>query len=221
MDQNSIRNAMRRTIAVHKPQVNTQSLALELGLSYNQLVNMLTGRTKIPTEIAEAFRQRFSLPTNWLGTNPDNLIPVSVGGTPMARVKIVGSASAGPGITNVDVSEDEILVPERLANLGGIGFIVDGDSMMPALQPGDVTLFREARVPIPGYPFLIKTDSAEYKIKVLVYAAGTWNLSSLNPTYQTKPLAEGDEIVGILVGWYRSRGSRETMDSDPNGLRLD
>ena len=46
-----------------------------------------------------------------------------------------------------------------------------------------------------------------------------WVVKSLNPTFATEPLGQ-HQILGFLIGWYRTKGSRETMDSDPGGLVL-
>lgn len=144
---------------------------------------------------------------------------VSVGGTPLSPIKVVGMASAGPGTYVVDPSEELVYVPQKLADLGGLGWIVDGESMMPALEPGDIALFREYRQPRRGYTFLVKSSDGEFRVKNLDWLDDQWCLVSLNKNFEPEHL-EDHEILGYLIGWYRSRGSRETLDSDPNGLLL-
>jgi phage repressor protein C with HTH and peptisase S24 domain len=111
-------------------------------------------------------------------------------------------------------------VPDRLANLGTIAFQVDGDSMMPALEPGDIAIIREERSPR-RLTYLLEREG-EFSLKMLAWSneEGRWFQQSLNPAYPRRPL-DGWALVGFLVGWYRSRGSRETMDSDLHGLRFD
>ena len=139
----------------------------------------------------------------------------------MARIPVIGVVSAGQGTSNVDTAEHGVFVPMTLAQIGGVGWVVDGDSMMPALDPGDVALFREHRQPRRGYPFLLQRD-AEFRVKIIDYDAvsGKWFLKSLNPAYPSEPM-DDHVILGYLIGWYKVRGSRETTDSDPGGLKLD
>lgn len=140
----------------------------------------------------------------------------------MARIPIVGRASAGDGITNVDPDENTVEVPASLRQIGGIGYVIDGDSMMPALQPGDVALFRETHQPRNGFTFLLKREG-EYRCKNIAWRGGEWVMESLNPNkdrYPDDSLIDW-QIIGMLVGWYRSIGSYEKLEADPHGLRLD
>lgn len=141
---------------------------------------------------------------------------------PMARIPVVGTVSAGPGVTNVDTDEGRVYVPMSLEQIGGIGFVIDGDSMMPALQPGDVALFRETHQPRNGFTFLLKKDG-EYKCKNIAWRNSEWMMESLNRNKEEFPdeSTKDWQILGMLVGWYRSVGSYEKLEADPNGIRLD
>jgi phage repressor protein C with HTH and peptisase S24 domain len=136
----------------------------------------------------------------------------------MAAIPVVGKVSAGPGETNVDPdTERTIFVPLTLAQLGGLGWVVDGESMMPALEPGDIAVFREYRSPRRGYPMLLCRDG-EYRVKNIEWE-NEWIQRSINPAIPDEPLGHW-QILGYLIGWHRSRGSYEKLESDPNGLRL-
>ena len=87
---------------------------------------------------------------------PQDMKRVSLVFGEMGRVPIVGNVSAGHGTYNVDHIEDEAWVPMTLQKLGGIGYVVDGESMMPALQPGDVAVFRKYSQPITRFTYLVK-----------------------------------------------------------------
>lgn len=154
-------------------------------------------------------------------TESDDLRPVSLLFGPMARIPVVGNVAAGPGAHNVDVDQHGIYVPASLGQLGGTAFVVDGESMMPALEPGDVAVFKEQRQPRRGFTYLIKHPDHSYAVKNLDWSSrdGQWVLVSLNPSHPTSPLHDS-ELVGLLVGWYRSIGSYEKLEADPNGLRL-
>jgi SOS-response transcriptional repressor LexA len=208
--------ALRDAIKTAIPKTSIKEMALKLDISYDKLNNMCNGRTTPTLEVLEGVKRLLALPAGW----PQQSGPIytSLAGTPMLPVPVVGSVSAGRGITNVDVDEDMLLVPERLAYIGGVGFVIDGDSMMPHLHPGDIALFKEERHVRDRYTHLIKTSDGEYKVKDLVFESGRWMLVSKNPLYPKIMLGEGDEVLGLLVGYFRSQGSREIMESDPTGL---
>lgn len=141
---------------------------------------------------------------------------------PMVMIPVVGRVAAGEGVYNVDPDEEAVAVPASLKQIGGIGYVIDGDSMMPALQPGDVALFRETHQPRNGFTFLLKRDG-EYRCKNIAWRSGEWIMESLNPNKDQYPDAtmRDWQILGMLVGWYRSIGSYEKLEADPHGLRLD
>ena len=138
----------------------------------------------------------------------------------MARIQVVGKASAGEGHHNVDPDEEPIWVPMTLQRLGGIGYVVDGESMMPALQPGDVAVFREMTTPYPRFTYLVRSEQGEYRCKNLEWKNNEWTLVSLNPKYTDEPLAS-HQLIGLLIGWYRSVGKYEKLEANPDGLRLE
>jgi SOS-response transcriptional repressor LexA len=148
--------------------------------------------------------------------------PVSLLFGEMAALPVVGSVSAGPGASNVDPDLDSVYVPMSLRQIGGVGYVIDGDSMMPALQPGDIALFKETYQPRNGFTFLLKCDG-EYRCKNIIWHLNEWVMMSLNPNKERYPDEKLNEwqIMGILVGWYRSVGSYEKLEADPHGLRLD
>lgn len=172
---------------------------------------------KVPAEIMEKAR---ALETKGAAKPDGRRVSLMFG--PMAVVPVVGTVSAGPGVSNVDSEEGRVYVPMSLQQIGGIGYVIDGDSMMPALQPGDVALFRETHQPRNGFTFLLKKEG-EFRCKNIAWRSGEWVMESLNPNKGHYPdeLAKDWQILGMLVGWYRSVGSYEKLEADPNGLRLD
>lgn len=194
-----------------------EQLARKLGLKRTTYTAYEQGIAAPPHEILEKLKELgMGRPAK---SAPEGRV-VSLAGTPMAQIPVVGSVSAGPGATNVDPDAGCIWVPERLAQLGGIGWLVDGESMMPLLEPGDVALFREHRNPRRGYVFLSKSPDDEFRVKKIDWLDGEWAMVSLNRAHGTAPLGS-NQLLGYLIGWYRYRGTRETLDSDPGGLRFD
>jgi len=191
-----------------------RKFAERLGHPETRYKNWEYGLTrKVPAEVLESARMMLA------GVTPRQNVTRNISGTPMALIPVIGAASAGPGISNVDPDTYGIWVPMSLANLGGVGYVVEGDSMMPALEPGDIALFREDRQPRRGRTYLLDFEG-EKRVKNLAWKDGRWMLESLNPSFQDEPL-DGHQILGYLIGWYKVRGSRETLDSDPNGLQLE
>ncbi len=195
-------------------EINARKL-VDGGVTYNILNNMANGRKKPDDAIFAAVRKVLKLPASW----PDEGKLVSLSGFPLAPIKVIGSVAAGEGAYTVDWPEREIYVPQALANLGGLGWLVDGDSMMPDLQPGMVAIFKEHRSPRPGMTFLVESPEKALRVKTLEWRNNGWILVSTNPAYPSEPLGDY-ALLGYLIGWYRQVGKRETLDSDPDGLRL-
>lgn len=197
--------------------LNARQFADKLGLTHSRYRNYEYGQVKnIPKDVLESARRVSAM----YPASTDSTILKSVRGLPMAKVRVIGRVSAGEGANENDYIEDELYVPSSLANLGGSGWLVQGDSMMPLLEPGDVALFREFPQPRRGYPFLVQSPDGDYRVKVIDYEKGEWILKSLNRHYPDESLGH-HRILGYLIGWYRVRGARETLDSDPNGLKIE
>jgi SOS-response transcriptional repressor LexA len=195
---------------------NQDDIAKRLGISRGYYATLENGHQATPEHIEDKLKALGYGKTETDGRR------VSLVFGPMAEVPVVGTVSAGPGVTNVDSESGSVYVPMSLQQIGGIGFVIDGDSMMPALQPGDVALFREMHQPRNGFTFLLKSDG-EFRCKNVVWRSGEWVMESLNQNKEKYPdQALGDwQILGVLVGWYRSVGSYEKLEADPHGLRLD
>lgn len=185
-------------------------------VSYDILNNMANGRKKTQEKIVKAVGKVLGLPSYW----PNTEQPFSVNGIPLAPIQVVGNVSAGSGAYTIDPDRREIFVPETLASIGGLGWVIEGDSMMPDLEEGMVAIFREHRTPRSGMTFLIKDpNEGGLRVKTLDWRKDGWTMVSANSNYAPEILS-GHELLGFLIGWYRVRGKRETMDSDPDGLML-
>lgn len=195
---------------------NQELLARELGISRGYYATLENGHQATPEHIENRLRNL------GYGSPPSDGRRVSLMFGPMVMIPVVGRVAAGEGVYNVDPDEEAVAVPASLKQIGGIGYVIDGDSMMPALQPGDVALFRETHQPRNGFTFLLKKDG-EFRCKNIAWRSGEWIMESLNPNKEAYPDAtmRDWQIVGILVGWYRSIGSYEKLEADPHGLRLD
>ena len=191
-------------------RLTQEEVAQHLGISRVRWTRYEYGHSRIPRDLVAKFH---ALVEGGLDSGGSQLF-----GT-LAPIPVMGRAAAGAGETNVDSDLEPIYVPAKLATMGGIGFVIDGESMMPALQPGDVAVFKPESTPRRGYSYLIKTAGDEFRCKNLEWKDDRWALVSLKPSFLDEQLEDG-QIVGLLVGCYRSMGSYEMLEADPNGLRL-
>lgn len=81
----------------------------------------------------------------------------------------------------------------------------DGDSMEPTIQGGDlVVVDKDQRVAVDGQLFVVRTGEG-LVVRRLRWIRERWNLVSDNPAHLSKPMTEGDLIVG-RVAWCGPHG---------------
>lgn len=138
--------------------------------------------------------------------------------TPMVEVKVVGTVSAGAGISEF-FDAPTVHVPSNL--LDGItdpmAHVVEGDSMMPWLQPGDVLIARPMLTPRLNRPFIVRTRDNELRVKLLAYEQDRWVERSMNPKYGDQDAT--DQLVGLVTGLYREDDGTTMILSNLNGLK--
>lgn len=211
-------------VKAHRPRITARKIAEFHGdpdVSDDVVSNMLGGRTKLKREVAESIRKLLEKPPGWPWSElSQHEVRFSLAGTALTQIRVVGSVGAGPGTFNVDYDERTIWVPSNLAAIGGLGFVVEGDSMMPSLEPGTIAIFREWKEPRRGFAFLARLPDGSLAVKRCDWREGKWMLNSINPAYGPVDM-DGVQLLGYLVGWYKAAGTREQTDSDPNGLPLE
>lgn len=192
-----------------RQSVSTRMLAKRTNLPEQILRNKLTGRTRMDEETARIVVAELRMPVSAV----QDVRPVSMG-----NLRILGGVAAGYGW---QPSEDESSIPVPLSMCGPnrVGWIVQGDSMLPLLREGDIAIFEAQRVPRLGYPNLIRSDDGNHRVKLVRHDGERYVLSSYNRAYEPE-VAKG-EWLGYLVGFYRLVGSREEMLHDPSGVRLE
>lgn len=218
VDKDQVANALKEAILMSEPKIGYTKLARKIDETYDRLYNMANGRTEPDPVVLEKVRKALGKPADWLKGLPEGRM-VSIAGTPLAPVKVVGNVSGGSGAYNVDPQDELVYVPQTLANIGGLGWVVEGESMMPELDPGTIALFKEHRSPRRSFTFLVKAKDGDLRVKNLEWMDNEWTLVSLNPKYPPEPLND-HELLGYLIGWYKVKGKREEIISDPDGLIL-
>lgn len=139
---------------------------------------------------------------------------------PMKKIPIAGKAAAGSGVYNVDNDDEWLSVPADMVIDGSLGFTIQGDSMMPILRENDIAVFFPSSSPSnnPGKIFLVKMPDSELRCKVIDYRADGWTLVSTNPAYEAESLG-GAQVLGFLIGLYRSNEGHFRMESKFAGFR--
>ncbi|MBY5035619.1 XRE family transcriptional regulator [Streptococcus gallolyticus] len=80
---------------------------------------------------------------------------------------------------------------------------VDGESMQPAFQNGEVAMFKESSFDYDGAVYAISLNGSTY-IKKVYREANRYRIESINPEYQDMYAYEEDEfqIVGKVIGHF-------------------
>ena len=112
-------------------------------------------------------------------------------------------------------------IPVHMATQRGIFCArIQGDSMVPMLQPEDLAVFRAVEFArIGSIVAYMHDETHEVAIKQLKHDGVRPFLHALNPEYGPEP-ASG-KCLGILIGYKREIGKRVATDFDPEGLRPD
>lgn len=205
--------AIKMALAEVKDEMKVAQIAEISGLKENRIYNLSTGRVKVQDDDIRRLRKALGKGPDW----PESLFETK--SMPMTPIPIVGSVAAGFGEYNCDIQERVIEVPSRLAVDGAQAFMIAGDSMMPTLEDGTLAIFRPATTPRRGMTFLLEGPDKALRAKILEWDRDQWMQVSINPNYKPEPLGNF-AIIGMLIGWYRVMGSRESFDSDPKGLIL-
>jgi transcriptional regulator with XRE-family HTH domain len=234
-----------------RPALKQETLAQALGLATSTVGKWESGAQGPPYNHVVAIARITNIPIEWFYDEKDTAPPVvgptlpgpdsssntpkndpgprSLAGTPLKPIPVAGVVSAGPGETNVDTDKRPLYVPESLERIGGVGYTITGDSMVGGpdpskdLYPGDIGIFREDSVPRPRYTFLVKANDGGFRVKTLRQEVGgerKWVLVSRNPDIPDEPLGD-NQLLGFLVGFYRTKGTYEKIEGDPSGLILD
>jgi hypothetical protein len=196
----------------HANRLEQKEVAAQLGISRSYYANIEAGQDP-PEYVKDKLRE--------LGyTNGERPKVLRLTPTPMSKIRIVGKVGAGPGEHNVDSDDEYASVPQKLAAIGSLAWIVEGESMMPSLRPGDIAIFKEERLPRKDYPMLVRGTDGEVRVKNMRFKNGRWVLESMNERFGDEDLGH-HELVGVLVGWYRSFGGYEASESHVDGLKLE
>jgi phage repressor protein C with HTH and peptisase S24 domain len=139
--------------------------------------------------------------------------------TPVASktvyIPIVGNAAAGDGALD-HPDEYSVPVPMFMTTDQTVGWITEGTSMMPLLEPGDIVVAEPRKELKYGCLMLFRND-AGVLVKIPRYGPSGDYLESLNPAFEDIPALV--EILGLVTGIYHSKGTRTKILFDSEGCR--
>jgi len=194
-----------------------KQLAESLGFKYTDFRNGKDAKSEFQNNaLIKAFRARYpDLPAGW----PEYSGPLNVAPIPMVSVPVIGSASAGSGVDNSEDYEGvQVLIPQSMMVEGCRAWIVEGDSMMDWLAPGEIVIAAPRKQPKEGYAHLLQSqDNHETMVKLIAYNGQDFVLRSVNKKYQDRQ--HNAQIVGLVVGIFHQDGSYQRLEFDPTGLR--
>lgn len=123
-------------------------------------------------------------------------------------IKLLGEVSAGFPSPATDFVQNEISLDEHLLDKPESTFLVsvDGESMYPEYQKGDLLIVRSDLIPHHLDDIVVSINNSEYTFKR--YDKKHQKLLPLNPTYKDCiQLTEGDHvlILGVVVSFIREK----------------
>lgn len=199
--------------------VKRPKLAQELGISLHRLNHMLKpvregqkAPTAIPPALLEQIREKLRLPEGW---------PVTVLRTPDTPGFLSvheARATYGLDVSYVEGSDRADHVPAEFVAQGFQLLVMPDDSMMPALQEGDILAVSPQLKIRTGFPHAVTIEDLA-TVRLVDHDGRDYVVSALNPKYPAAPLES--ELLGIVVGrvWIDENGERRSR-INPLGLRL-
>ena len=205
-----IRKALRLTLDEMAPKIGA--------LNTSQYKNWEYGRSRVPRN--SLLRARALLTGDRVPDIGPPQGPITETEVPVPYIGRIAASSKVDWTNPLDADLTEF-IPVHMATQRGI-FCgrVQGDSMVPMLQPEDLAIFRAVEFARVGsvVAYLHEHDHT-VTIKQLKHDGTRLVLHPLNPDYKPEP-ATG-KCLGILIGYKREIGKRVATDFDPEGLRPD
>lgn len=227
----TIGQQIKAAIRYSNPRRTVREVAERLGVSEDRMSNIIVGRTKPSPQLVAAIRKELNLPRSWphgdvedqVGPAIEGPKPKIVAGVPMVPMRVAGTVAAGPGQAWTEGIDDIVYVPQALEGYGKTraALIIEGDSLLPHLQPGDTAVFESSAHPKLGVVNLIE-QNGEWRAKLLVHDPTKGVLvASYNPAYPAETL-EGKvtRVLGFLVGYSRYTGGVLSIMASDSGLRF-
>lgn len=170
-------------------QLTQRDVAAVAGMSEQMFTNVVKGRRKFTVDEVDTIRR-------YLGYRlPEDAAPA---------VAVAGRVGAGAQVDLVDAYEKgdglfRVAVPDGVSPRGIVAVEVEGDSMAPIYQPGEILFYSRDTVGVPteaiGRICVCEDETGKAWVKVVRVGReeGTFSLISLNP--------EAENMHGVRLKW--------------------
>ncbi|MCL6397244.1 helix-turn-helix domain-containing protein [Pectobacterium carotovorum subsp. carotovorum] len=189
-----------RRLELDMTQVEVANAA---GVSQQSVESIESGRTRKPRNLLDLAKALRCSP-DWL-LNGKNVMPLSEIST--RRIPVLSYVQAG-ALTESKAFYDmegnfEYVLAEADVPASCFGLRIDGDSMTPDFQPGDIVIIDPDISPTPGEFVVAKNNGHEAtfkKYRPLGISTREFELVPLNADYPTLNSADLDlEIIGVMI----------------------
>lgn len=204
-----IRKALRLTLGEMSPKVGA--------VNPSQYKNWEYGRIRVPK--LALMKARALLAGDRIAEVGPPLGAMSETEVPVPYIGRVAASSKVSWMNPLEADLTEYLPVHMVSQQGIFCARVDGDSMLPLLQPEDLAVFKAVEYARTGSVVYYLHNDLTVTIKQLKHDGTRPVLHALNPAYP--PEVATGKCLGLLIGFVRTIGRRTITDYDPEGLRPD
>ncbi len=189
-----------------------RELAARFDMSVSDVENAVKGKSAPKLElIYEKARAELGMPPNW----PDKGLVMLEKVKAMTSIRVVGSAMAGEG-ADFQAEELDYEVPAHLTTGIEFGYIVQGTSLMPRVEPMDLLIAKPMREPAYNRIMIVRRPDGSVSAKVIGWKDSKTVLISTD--------GRGDEpaeveYMGVVTAIYRPSNGFNMPKS--TGMRYD
>lgn len=174
-----------------------RNIAIDAGVSYDQLKSLMQGKSR-STNFDDGVKVAAAFGVSVEDFLAGNLVYVG------PSVAVAGRVGAGAQVDLTDAYEKgdglfRVAVPEGVSPRGIVAVEVEGDSMAPIYQPGEILFYSRETVGVPteaiGRICVCEDETGKAWVKVVRVGReeGTFSLISLNP--------EAENMHGVRLKW--------------------
>lgn len=189
-----------RRLELGMTQVEVAEIA---GVSQQSVESIESGRTRKPRNLLDLAKALKCSP-DWL-LNGKNIMPLSEISTrkiPVLSYVQAGKLTESKELYDMEGNFEYVLADADISE-ACFGLRIDGDSMMPDFQPGDIVIVDPDISPMPGEFVVAKNNGHEAtfkKYRPLGISTNEFELVPLNTDYPTLRSADLDlQIIGVMV----------------------
>lgn len=172
-------------VALKVTKKSLRSVALSAGVSYDQLKSLMQGKSQT-TNVDDGFKVAAAF-----GVSVEDFFAGNFSDLPTS-VAVAGHVGAGAMVDLVDAYEKgdglyHVACPPQISPRGIVAVEVQGDSMMPAYQPGSVLFYSREALGVPteaiGKVCVCEDEDGKAWVKQVKVGRedGTFSLLSINP----------------------------------------